>query len=126
MDKKVVDFDKFKEEKAKNEVKEAEIDKEVLDIMNDEQIIASITDEKALARFRLNCLCELLSQFNAMNAKLDELSNAICIASADKMTKFFKEIEKNAQDETDRIELQKKIGESHKKSKKSAKKVKKA
>jgi len=126
MEKKVVDFDKFKENKAKTEIKEAKIDQEVLDIMGDEQIIASITDEKALARFRLNCLCELLSQFNSMNAKLDELSNAICIASADKMTKFFKEVEKNTQEEANRIELHKKIGESHKKSKKSVKSSKKS
>lgn len=126
MEKKVVDFDKFKEKKAKNEVKEAKIDKEVLDIMSDEQIVASITDNKGMARFTLNCFCELLSQFNAMNAKLDELSNAICIASADKMTKFFKEVEKNTQDEADRIELQKKIGESHKKSKKGVKTSKKS
>ena len=126
MDKKVVDFDKFKEEKAKNDVKEAEIDKEVLDIMNDEQIIASITDEKALARFRLNCFCELLSQISALKREVEELSQLISVASADKLTSFFKELQKNVDAEENRIELQKKMGESHKKSKKSAKKVKKA
>lgn len=126
MDKKVVDFDKFKEQKGKNEVKEAEIDKEVLDIMNDEQIIASITDEKALARFRLNCFCELLSQISALKREVEELSQLISVASADKLTSFFKELQKNVDAEENRIELQKKIGESHKKSKKSAKKVKKA
>lgn len=126
MDKKVVDFDKFKEENAKSEVKEAEIDKEVLDIMNDEQIIASITDEKALARFRLNCFCELLSQISALKREVEELSQLISVASADKLTSFFKELQKNVDAEENRIELQKKMGESHKKSKKSAKKVKKA
>lgn len=126
MDKKVVNFEEFKEKKEKIEVQEAKIDKEVLDIMTDEQIIASITDEKALARFRLNCFCEFLSQISALKKQVEELSQIISIASADKLTNFFKELNKNVNAEENRIELQEKIKKSHKKSTKNAKKPKKA
>lgn len=125
MEKKVVDFDKFKEKKAKNEVKEAKIDKEVLDIMSDEDIIKSITDEKSLARFRLNCFCELLSQMSELSKKVDELSQVICVAYADKMSGFYKELDKNVAEEENRIELSKKMAKSHLKSTKKSKKVNK-
>ena len=125
MEKKVVDFEEFKDKKAKKDQQEGKIDKEVLDIMGDEDIIKSITDEKSLARFRLNCFCEFLSQISELSKKIDELSQVVCVAYADKMSGFYKELDKNVAEEENRIELSKKMAKSHLKATKKTKTSKK-
>ena len=105
----------------KMETNYANIDKEVLDIMKEEDILKAVEDERQMKRLELNCFCELLSQVKGLKNDFDEFNQMISVCSADKMTSFFKELQKNVFAEEKRIELQEKIKKSHKKPKKKEK-----
>lgn len=114
-----------KEKETKIKVTQASIDRDVLDIMKNEDVLTAIGDDKQIKRLILNCFCEFLSEIKGLRKDFDEFSQMISVCSADKLASFFKELQNNVVDEQKRIELQEKIGESHKKSKKSNKKTSK-
>lgn len=101
---------------------EGKIDKEVLSVLSQEDIKAALADDKQIKRVVLNCFCEFLSEIKALRAQFDEFAQMISVCSADKLSSFFKEIQKNVGEETKKMELQEKIHESHKKSTKKSKK----
>lgn len=111
-------------EVKKPQVTEVKIDKDVLDIMKNEDVLKALGDDKQIKRVILNCFCELLSEIKGLRADFDEFSQMISVCSADKLADFFKELHSNVAQEEKRIELQEKMAESHKKSKKSSKKEK--
>ena len=113
------------EKKEVVDVKPAGIDKEVLDVMKHEDILEAISDDKQVKRLILNCFCEFLSEIKDLRKEFDNFMQTISVCSADKLMGFFKEVQKNVVDEENRIELQEKIKESHKKPKKSTKNAKK-
>ena len=78
-----------------NEVKnEGKIDKEVLDILSQDDINAALSDDKQLKRVVMNCFCEFLSEIKALRVQFEEFSQIISVCSADKLSSFFKEIQK--------------------------------
>jgi hypothetical protein len=114
-----------KENVKKVEVTEAKIDKDVLDIMKNDDILSTMEDDKQVKRLILNCFCEFLSEIKGLRRDFDEFSQMISVCSADKLADFFKELHNNISQEEKRIELQEKMAESHKKSKKAAKNLQK-
>lgn len=112
--------EEVKEEKI--QVSGGKIDPDVLDVLKQEDILKSISDDKQAKRLILNCFCELLSEIKGLRSQFEEFSQMISVCSADKLSSFFKELQKNIGEETKRIELNEKIKESHKKSTKKGKK----
>lgn len=110
-----------KTNKGKIEATPSSIDKDVLDIMSQEDILKAISDDKQLWRLLLNYFAEMLSTIKELAKAQDEFNQMISICSADKMQNFFKELQENVAEEEKRQNLMEKIGESHKKSKKSKK-----
>lgn len=113
------------ENKEQVEVKRASIDRDVLDIMNQEDILKAIEDDKQLNRFKLNFFCEFLSEIKELRKEFDDFMQMISVCSADKLTNFFKELQKNVVTEEKIVQLHEKIGQSHKKSSKKKKNVSK-
>lgn len=107
------------ENNEKIKVESAGIDKDVLDIMTQEDVLKAISDETQMKRFELNFFCEFLSEIKGLRKDFDEFSQMISVCSAEKLADFFKELQGNVAQEQKRIELQEKISQSHKKSKKS-------
>lgn len=101
------------EEKKKVECKGGEIDTEVLQIMKEEDVLKAISDDTQIKRVILNCACEMYGEIKKMNTAFEELMKIVSVCSADKLTSFFKEVQKNVSDEKSRIDLQKKIKKSH-------------
>lgn len=111
--------------KSEIEVTGGKIDKDVLDVMKQDDILTAISDRKQANRLILNCFCELLSEIKGLRQDFDEFMQMISVCSSDKLTSFFKELQKNVADETKRVELHNRIKKSHKKpTKKSNKSVK--
>lgn len=108
--------------KEELEVSGGKIDKDVLDVLKQEDILKAVSDDKQVKRLILNCFCEFLSEIKGLRSQFEEFSQMISVCSADKLSSFFKELQKNVADETKRVELQEKIKESHKKSTRKAKK----
>lgn len=108
--------------KMEAEIKRADIDIDVKELMNDEEILASLEDEKMVRRFELNCFCELVSQLGELQKQVDALCSTVTMCAADKLNKFFKEVDTNIQTEKKIATIEKKIGESHKKPKQKTKK----
>lgn len=99
-------------------VESAGIDKDVLDIMTQEDVLKAISDETQMKRFELNFFCEFLSEIKGLRKDFDEFSQMISVCSAEKLADFFKELQGNVAQEQKRMELQEKMSQSHKKSKK--------
>lgn len=112
--------------KAELKVEDSGIEEEILDIMSQEDILTAISDEKQKNRLILNCFCSFLNEITSLRKEFDDFMQMISVCSADKLSNFFKELQKNVADEANRIELQEKISKSHKKSKKSSKNSKKS
>ena len=106
------------ENNEKIKVESAGIDKDVLDIMTQEDVLKAISDETQMKRFELNFFCELLSEIKGLRKDFDEFSQMISVCSAEKLADFFKELQGNVEQEKKRMELQEKMSQSHKKSKK--------
>lgn len=106
------------ENNEKIKVESAGIDKDVLDIMTQEDVLKAISDETQMKRFELNFFCEFLSEIKGLRKDFDEFSQMISVCSAEKLADFFKELQGNVAQEQKRMELQEKISQSHKKSKK--------
>ena len=106
------------ENNEKIKVESAGIDKDVLDIMTQEDVLKAISDETQMKRFELNFLCEFLSEIKGLRKDFDEFSQMISVCSAEKLADFFKELQGNVAQEQKRMELQEKMSQSHKKSKK--------
>lgn len=106
-------------ETKKVEITEGKIDKDVLDVLKSEDILSAISDDRQVKRLILNCFCEFLSEIKDLRKEFDEFSQMISVCSADKLADFFKELQKNVGEEEKRQNVQKKISQSHKKSKKS-------
>lgn len=107
-----------KNENKKVEVKSAGIDKDVLNIMTQEDVLTAISDEKQLNRFKMNLFCELLSQIKELRREFDDFMQMISVCSADKLANFFKELQTNVSEEEKRLNLHKKMSQSHQKPKK--------
>ena len=107
------------ENNEKIKVESAGIDKDVLDIMTQEDVLKAISDETQMKRFELNFFCEFLSEIKGLRKDFDEFSQMISVCSAEKLADFFKELQGNVAQEQKRMELQEKMSQSHKKSKKS-------
>lgn len=107
-----------------NEIKRAEIDKDVLDTMikSDEEINAVLDNDIACKRLILNCFCELLSELQKLHKDIDDLNTTLSICGADKLTAYFKEIQKNFDSEVVRANVKKKVSKSHQKKKTTTKK----
>lgn len=106
------------ENNEKIKVESAGIDKDVLDIMTQEDVLKAISDETQMKRFELNFFCEFLSEIKGLRKDFDEFSQMISVCSAEKLADFFKELQGNVAQEQKRMELQEKMAQSHKKSKK--------
>ena len=106
------------ENNEKIKVENAGIDKDVLDIMTQEDVLKAISDETQMKRFELNFFCEFLSEIKGLRKDFDEFSQMISVCSAEKLADFFKELQGNVAQEQKRMELQEKMSQSHKKSKK--------
>lgn len=106
------------ENNEKIKVESAGIDKDVLDIMTQEDVLKAISDETQMKRFELNFFCEFLSEIKGLRKDFDEFSQMISVCSAEKLADFFKELQGNVAQEQKRMELQEKMLQSHKKSKK--------
>lgn len=106
------------ENNEKIKVESAGIDKDVLDIMTQEDVLKAISDETQMKRFELNFFCEFLSEIKGLRRDFDEFSQMISVCSAEKLADFFKELQGNVAQEQKRMELQEKMSQSHKKSKK--------
>ena len=106
------------ENNKKIKVESAGIDKDVLDIMTQEDVLKAISDETQMKRFELNFFCEFLSEIKGLRKDFDEFSQMISVCSAEKLADFFKELQGNVAQEQKRMELQEKMSQSHKKSKK--------
>lgn len=106
------------ENNEKIKVESAGIDKDVLDIMTQEDVLKAISDETQMKRFELNFFCEFLSEIKGLRKDFDEFSQMISVCSAEKLADFFKELQGNVAQEQKRMELQEKMSQSHKKSKK--------
>lgn len=89
------------------------IDKEVLDVMKQDDILSAISDPKQANRLILNCFCEFLSEIKGLRQDFDEFMQMISVCSSDKLTEFFKELQKNVAQEEIRQNVQKKIKKSH-------------
>lgn len=89
------------------------IDKEVLDVMKQDDILSAISDPKQANRLILNCFCEFLSEIKGLRQDFDEFMQMISVCSSDKLTEFFKELQKNVAQEEVRQNVQKKIKKSH-------------
>lgn len=113
------------ENNEKIKVESAGIDKDVLDIMTQEDVLKAISDETQMKRFELNFFCEFLSEIKGLRKDFDEFSQMISVCSAEKLADFFKELQGNVAQEQKRMELQEKMSQSHKKSKKSSQNGKK-
>lgn len=111
-------------EEKKNTVSGGELDAEALQIMKEEDVLKAISDDTQIKRVILNCVCELYGEIKNMNTAFEELMKVVSVCSADKLSKFFKEVQKNVSEETQRLNLQKKMKKSHLKAKKSVKKPK--
>lgn len=107
------------EKKKQPEIQEAGIDKDVLEKMVKENVLTATKDDIQMNRVMLNCMCEMLSQFQQMNKAFAEFSNILSICGADKLTDFFKKLKVNVDNEVTRQNVQKQIKKSHKKAKKS-------
>ena len=112
--------EEVKEQKI--EVTGGKIDTETLDALKEEDILTAISDDKQVKRLILNCFCEFLSEVRGLRSQFEEFSQMISVCSADKLSNFFKELQKNVGEEEKRIELQEKIKESHKKATRKGKK----
>jgi hypothetical protein len=99
------------------------IDKETLDIMKNESILDSISDQKQINRLILNCFCEFLGEIKELHKAFDEFSQMISVCSADKLAEFFKELNKNVDEESKKMEVYEKAHADHKKSTKLHKKT---
>lgn len=109
------------EQEKKVEVKGGAIDTDVLQIMKEEDVLKAISDDTQIKRVILNCVCEMYGEIKAMNSAFEELMKIVSVCSADKLTGFFKEVQKNVADETARLNVQKKIQKSHLKARKCKK-----
>lgn len=107
------------ENENKVEVKGGSIDTDVLQIMKEADVLKAISDDTQIKRVILNCACEMYGEIKKMNDTFEELMKIVSTCSADKLRAFFKEVQKNVTDETQRLELQEKIKKSHLKSKKA-------
>lgn len=113
------------EKKNEVQVTGGKIDKDVLDVMKQDDILTAISEPKQANRLILNCFCELLSEIKGMRQDFDEFMQLVSVCSSDKLSAFFKELQKNVFEEETRQTVQKKIRQSHKKStKKTEKSVK--
>lgn len=110
-------------DEQKAEVKYVGIDKEVVEMLQKRDIADTLKDEKLMQRAILNCYCELLSEFKDFNRALDDFNKTITICGADKIADFFTKLNSNVKDEVNRIALQEKMAQSHKKPKKSEKNI---
>ena len=104
------------------EKKLGKIDDDVLDVLKQEDVLAALSDDKQIKRVMLNCFCEFLSEIRGLRTQFEEFSQMISVCSADKLTSFFKELQKNVGEEVKKEELKEKIMQSHKKSTKKSKK----
>lgn len=102
--------------------KQGKIDEDVLDVLKQEDVLAALSDDKQVKRVMLNCFCEFLSEIRGLRTQFEEFSQMISVCSADKLTSFFKELQKNVGEEVKKEELKEKIMQSHKKSTKKSKK----
>ena len=112
------------EQEKKVEVKGGAIDTDVLQIMKEEDVLKAISDDTQIKRVILNCACEIYGEIKTMNSAFEELMKIVSVCSADKLTGFFKEVQKNVADETARLNVQKKIQKSHLKARKFKKSAK--
>ena len=112
------------EQEKKVEVKGGAIDTDVLQIMKEEDVLKAISDDTQIKRVILNCACEIYGEIKTMNSAFEELMKIVSVCSADKLTGFFKEVQKNVTDETARLNVQKKIKKSHLKARKCKKSAK--
>ena len=112
------------EQEKKVEVKGGAIDTDVLQIMKEEDVLKAISDDTQIKRVILNCACEIYGEIKTMNSAFEELMKIVSVCSADKLTGFFKEVQKNVADETVRLNVQKKIQKSHLKARKFKKSAK--
>ena len=110
-------MDKKLENDKEVKVTGGKIDKDVLDAMKDADILKSISDEVQLKRIVLNFFCELLSEVKDLRKSFEEFNQIISVCSTDKITSFFKELNKNVKDEEKRLKVYKKVKQSHKKPK---------
>jgi len=106
------------------ETKTPNIDEETLDVMKQEDILEGLSSEKEIRRMELNCYAELYGVIKDVRATVDELNQMISVVSADKLTTFFKEVQKNLDVETTRVNVQEKIKKGHKKTQKNNKNTK--
>lgn len=104
-------------EEKQLKIETAGIDKEVLDILKNEDLLATLSDDKLVKRFILNCFCEMLSEFNKLENEIKGLSNVLTMCSADKISRYLKEVENGIESETARQEVAQKVAEGHKKKK---------
>lgn len=107
----------------KNEIKvtPAEIDPEVLEVMAKECAMTATKDDKQMNRVLLNCMCEMLSQFQQMNRAFDNFMQVLTICGAEKIEDYFTKLKTNVNNEIARQNVKKKIAQSHKKSQKGKK-----
>ena len=89
----------------------------MLDILKNEDLLATLSDDKLVKRFILNCFCEMLSEFNKLENEIKGLSNVLTMCSADKISRYLKEVESGIESETARQEVAQKVAEGHKKKK---------
>lgn len=108
------------EKKSEIQTTGGKIDRDVLDVMKQDDILTAISDPKQANRLILNCFCEFLSEIKGLRADFDEFMQMISVCSSDKLTAFFKELQKNVADEEVRQDVQRKISQSHKKSTKKS------
>ena len=107
-------------------VKPASIDKDVLDVMKQEDILYAISDEVQIKRVMLNYFCEFLSEIKDLHKDIDTLMETLSVCASDKLVEFFKEVQKNTENEVARANLKEKMSKSHKKSQKNEKKSQKS
>lgn len=89
------------------------IDREVLDVMKQDDILAAISDRKQANRLILNCFCEFLSEVKGLRQDFDEFMQMISVCASDKLTGFFKELQKNVKQEEARQNVKKRVKKSH-------------
>lgn len=115
---KVTKINEIKKEEPAVKATGGAIDKEVLDIMKQQDVLDAISDEKQMKRLELNLFCELLSEITDLRKQFDEFAQMISVCSTEKITAFFKQLQKNVDEETKKVEMYNKIKQSHKKPKK--------
>lgn len=88
--------------------KQGKIDEDVLDVLKQEDVLAALSDDKQIKRVMLNCFCEFLSEIRGLRTQFEEFSQMISVCSADKLTSFFKELQKNVGEEVKKRRIERK------------------